>query len=536
MKKVAVTIQMDEKQKEMLRGVCREQYEYRFLDRETFTEASLSDCNIIIGNVPEKYLRNCRKLEWLQLDSAGANTYTVPGVMPKGAYLTNASGAYGLAISEHMIGTLLMLQKKLDRYYSNMKTHEWRDEGNVQSIWGSNTLVVGLGDIGSEFARKMNMLGSRVVGIRKHYSVKPDYVDEVYPMEHLRELLPKADIVAVTLPGTDENIGLFNSGMFELMKDTAYFLNVGRGSIVVTDDLTHALNDGIIAGAAVDVTYPEPLPQNNELWTAENLIITPHVSGKYHLPETLERILNIAVYNLTAYAEGSTLKNIVDFETGYRKFVDNMPASPFSRMPERPVILASASPRRKELLAKADIPFIIMPAQGKEISDAGDPVKRAEQLSKQKAEEVAKKMTNDPHYKDIEYTVLGADTVVYCDGEIMGKPADDKDAERCLKMIQGNTHSVVTGVTIARHHEDGNIDYDTFSERTEVKVYPMSDEQISEYIATGEPADKAGSYGIQGQFARFIESINGDYSNVVGLPIGHVFKKLKSYRTLERKS
>ena len=525
MKKVAVTIPLNEKQRNFLKSTGHgSEYDFHFYDRVSMKPEDFEDAQIIIGNVPVPYLKSCMKLEWLQLDSAGAATYTPEGVMPKGVYLTNATGAYGLAISEHMIGSLLALQKKLLVYYDDMKKHAWTDEGHVTSIWGTTTLVVGLGDIGSEFAKKMNALGSRVLGIRKHYAVKPDFVEEVYPMEDLEELLPQADIVAVTLPGSKEVEKLFDSSKFSLMKKTAYFLNVGRGSIVVTDDLMHALNEGVIAGAAIDVVDPEPLVQTSPLWDADNILITPHVSGQYHLPETLERILRIAAENLRLYADGRPLRNIVDFATGYRKFI---PVPAFPRSKDKPVILASASPRRREMLKRADIPFIIIPAQGEEIVSSSDPVEVSEGLSKQKTEEVIDRMENNPVYDGTEFTVLGADTVVFCNGEIMGKPKDEADAFRCLKMIQGNSHSVITGVTIAAHHFDESVDFNVFHEKTDVTVYPMTDAQINDYIATGEPFDKAGSYAIQGTFSKYIQGINGDYSNVVGLPLGRVFRELK---------
>ena len=539
MKKVAVTLPVDERQKELIMKSAPEGvYEFDFPDRRGLKAEDLSDYNVIIGNVPPEFLKSCRSLEWLQLDSAGATTYTADGIMPAGVCLTNATGAYGLAISEYMIGALLMLQKKLLLYHDNMKKHSWSDEGLVSSIWGSSTLVVGMGDIGSEFARRMHDLGSHVTGIRKHYAVKPDYVDAMYPMEELPSLLKKADIVAVTLPGTAENERLFDAEMFSLMKETAYFLNVGRGSIVVTDDLMHALNDGVIAGAAVDVTDPEPLPQNSQFWNAENLLVTPHVSGQYHLPETLERIVRIAGENLRLYSEGKPLKNIVDFATGYRKFIPG-PAFPRST-DEKPIILASASPRRRELLSRADIPFIIFPAQGEEIINTNDPVEAAQQLSKQKTEEVIDRMESNPVYDGTEFTVLGADTIVFCGDEIMGKPVDRETAFRYLKLIQGNVHSVVTGVTIAKHHFDESVDFNTFYEKTDVTVYPMTDEQIREYISMEESMDKAGAYAIQGRFARFIKGISGDYSNVVGLPVGRVYRELKSMKknqsTLDKKS
>ncbi len=192
----------------------------------------------------------------------------------------------------------------------------------------------------------------------------------------------------------------------------------------------------------------------------------------------------------------------------------------------KPIVLASASPRRRELLTKADIPFIVMPADVDEKTDASVPSEAAEQISYRKAEYVAEKLIKER--KD-SFIVLSADTVVSVEGRILGKPKDEKDAFNVLKELQGRDHEVYTGVTIGIKHPGKDVIYRQFHEKTRVRVYPVSDEQIREYISTGEPLDKAGSYAIQGGFAKYIKSIKGDYNNVVGLPVGRVFKELKQY-------
>ncbi len=193
----------------------------------------------------------------------------------------------------------------------------------------------------------------------------------------------------------------------------------------------------------------------------------------------------------------------------------------------RPLILASASPRRKELLKKADIPFIVMPADIEEVSCAGEPADVAEEISSYKAEYVAEKLIKEK--KQDSFVILSADTIVTVDGKVLGKPKDEEEAFKVLKKLQGREHEVYTGVTIAVKHPGKNVHYKQFHEKTRVKIYPVSDEQIRDYISTGEPLDKAGSYAIQGSFAKYIKSIKGDYSNVVGLPVGRVFKELKQF-------
>ena len=137
-------------------------------------------------------------------------------------------------------------------------------------------------------------------------------------MDKFKDCLQDADIVATCLPGTKETYHLFDREAFLSMKEGAYFINIGRGGAVDTDALANALNSGHLKGAAVDVTEPEPLPKDHPLWKAKNLILTPHVSGGYHLPETLERIVSISAENLKLFMEGKPLNNIVDLATGYR--------------------------------------------------------------------------------------------------------------------------------------------------------------------------------------------------------------------------
>lgn len=182
------------------------------------------------------------------------------------------------------------------------------------------------------------------------------------------------------------------------------------------------------------------------------------------------------------------------------------------------LILASASPRRKELLAKIGLSFDIIPAKGEEIITKESPVEVVMELSQQKAREIAEQQTAD-------CIIIGADTIVAKGETIMGKPKDTADAHRMLAEISGDCHQVYTGVTmIRRGKQEKSV---TFAEKTDVYLYPMSEEEINAYIASGDPMDKAGAYGIQGDFAIHVKGIAGDYYNVVGLPIGRVYQELK---------
>lgn len=186
-------------------------------------------------------------------------------------------------------------------------------------------------------------------------------------------------------------------------------------------------------------------------------------------------------------------------------------------------ILASGSPRRWELLEQAGIHFEVSQARGEEISTKDTPADIVEELSYKKADEVAQRYLEK--YKNDTVVIIGADTIVTYAGEVMGKPRDAADAASMLTKLQGGTHQVYTGVTlIALEHgqKERKRQVITFHEKTDVAMYPMTSEQIAAYVATGEPMDKAGAYAIQGKCAVYIKGINGDYNNVVGLPLARL--------------
>ena len=281
------------------------------------TADDLKDVDVIFGNVQPKLLENTHNIQWVQLGSAGADEY-VPAIK-NGLLVTNATGGYGETISEHILGMLLMLQKKFHVYYDSMKEGIWKRRGEVLGIRGSTTLVVGMGDIGGKFAEKMKMLGAYVIGVRRSDMRKPEWCDELYTMDKLDELLPRADSVVFVLPQSKETAGIMNKSKFALMKEKSIFINVGRGSAVVQEDLIDALNNDKIWGAGIDVATPEPLPVDHPLWSAKNLLITPHTSGGFSLPKNTDDILEIFFDNLKRWQNEEPLWNIVDPETGYAK-------------------------------------------------------------------------------------------------------------------------------------------------------------------------------------------------------------------------
>ena len=199
------------------------------------------------------------------------------------------------------------------------------------------------------------------------------------------------------------------------------------------------------------------------------------------------------------------------------------------------VFLASKSPRRKELLSQIGIEFEILVSDRKEIITSNEPDEVVKELSMQKAYEIERMLlesTNGAIFQSYGtqgydgVIIIGADTVVSKDGIIMGKPDSEEDALNMLKRLQGGSHMVSTGVTMVVYRDNDKKVFN-FAEDTEVYMYEASDDELKEYIATGEPMDKAGSYGIQGIGAKFISGIRGDYNNVVGLPIGRIYQTIK---------
>lgn len=330
-KRALVTIPTGERHRNLLQQAAPG-WEFRFRGTDTLvcapqealpgqpvTQEDVDWAQVILGNVPAAMLHGSPALEWLQTNSAGVEAYIQPGVLAGDTLLTNATGTYGLAIAEHMLGMLLELFKKLELYRDAQKSGAWQSQGAVKAVYGSTVLVLGMGDIGGEFAARCKALGAKVIGVRRSPRPCPEYADEVHLLEDLDSLLPQADVVAVTLPGTDATRGLMSRERLAKMKEGAVLLNVGRGFIVDTEALCDALERGHLSGAGVDVTDPEPLPPTHRLWNIPTAVVTPHISGFYHLRETHERIVDIFLENLRHFQAGEPLRNLVDFATGYRK-------------------------------------------------------------------------------------------------------------------------------------------------------------------------------------------------------------------------
>lgn len=261
-----------------------------------------------------------KNLRWVQNYFVGIDRCTDNELLLEGkVLLTNTKAIPGPGMAEHTMAMMLMLARKMHVYYQQQQKSEWRRLPNagkqVVEVNGKTMLVIGLGGIGRQVAKRAHGLGMRVIATRKISRKGPDYVEYVGLADEMTELAKKADVVVNITPLTEATIGMFNRDFFKAMKPTAFFINIGRGKSVVTEDLVAALNNNEIAGAALDVIDPEPLPANHPLWKLPNVIITPHNSAPSD--QMLQRFWTLVRENLRRYTAGEPMLNVVDINRGY---------------------------------------------------------------------------------------------------------------------------------------------------------------------------------------------------------------------------
>ncbi len=282
--------------------------------------AAVPDAQALMGFCSAEILAAGAGLRWLQLPYAGAERcISLPALKERDILVTNAQRVYGPEIAEHVLAMILAFTRGLNRYIPAQQAGVWeRDLVPEDRLWeldGKTLLVVGLGGIGTEVARLGHGMGMTVLATRNSRRDGPSFVSYVGLAGELPALTPRADIIVNAAPLTAATTGLFDRAFFAAMKPTAYFINVGRGRSVVTDDLVAALEDGLLAGAGLDVTDPEPLPADHPLWRMPGVIITPHVAAGSDLRS--ERLWIVMRENLRRYVAGGHMLSVVDVERGY---------------------------------------------------------------------------------------------------------------------------------------------------------------------------------------------------------------------------
>ncbi|MDX2415974.1 MAG: D-2-hydroxyacid dehydrogenase [Xanthomonadales bacterium] len=279
------------------------------------------DAQAVLGYCDEEMLSGSPGLFWVQVYSAGVERCVANPSMHNGnRLLTNGQRIGSPALAEHSIAMMLMLARGLDVYYANQLSGKWKRETQLDrtdhvELEGRTLLVVGLGGIGTQVAKRGHGLGMRVIATRNSRREGPEYVEYVGLSHELNELAARADVVINTAPLTDQTRGIFNTAFFDAMKPGAFFISVGRGGSTVTGDLVSALRSGSIGGAGLDVTDPEPLPEGHPLWTMPRVIITPHTAGRSD--KGRDRLYLMVKENLRRYLAGEPMLSVVDIERGY---------------------------------------------------------------------------------------------------------------------------------------------------------------------------------------------------------------------------
>ena len=313
-----VTLSLTGEQKNFLEAqVGNNPCEFIYKKNSELKVEDVSDVDFIIGSIPPELLINAKKISWLQIAWAGADSYSDAKILSPEVILTNAVGAYDTAVSEHLLALSFALIRNFGVYIRNMDKHLWHRIKGETSIEGSTILVIGAGNIGKSYAQKVKMLGAKVIAVTRTAKEKISYFDEQHTIEKLEELLPRADIVAMILPGGENTNHIMDAEKLSKLKQGAYLINVGRGNAIDPVALKKVLREGKLGGVALDVTEPEPLPADDELWNFENVIITPHSGGQLFLQSTKDKVFKICAENLYNRINNKPLKNIVNRQLGY---------------------------------------------------------------------------------------------------------------------------------------------------------------------------------------------------------------------------
>ena len=274
----------------------------------------LPKADAAFGTLGQDLLKSADRLTWLQAPAiAPPAGYYYDALVEHPVVVTNFRGIFNDHISAHIMAFVLAFARGFHRYFPRQMRHEWapdRLDTGVVHLPATTALIVGVGGIGAETAVKCAAFGMRVIGVDARRTDRPEGIAELHTPDHLDDLLSQADFVILTIPHTPETEGLMNAERFNRMKPSAFFINIGRGKTTRLDDLVAALIAGRLAGAGLDVFEEEPLPADHALWSAPNVLLTPHTAG--FGPHLDERRLEVIVDNARRFVHGQPLTNVVD--------------------------------------------------------------------------------------------------------------------------------------------------------------------------------------------------------------------------------
>ena len=288
------------------------------LDQFEEAKACVQDCEILYAHSPDLLRAAPATLKWYCCSFAGVDPYCKdPAIFANPDCILTNSNVYGVTIAEHVVMVTLMLLRRMPEYEEVVRNRSWSNQLPIRSIRDNEFTILGTGNIGVNVAERVRGMGAaKITGLSRSGKPHPAF-DEVHPIADLDKVLPDTKILVMALPGTAETIHILNRERIALLPKDAYIINVGRGTAIEQEPLIEALNEGRIAGAALDVMDPEPLPHDHPLWSAKNLILTPHVSGNMTLGYTCDTNVAMFCEDLKNYAAGKPLNGFVDRTKGY---------------------------------------------------------------------------------------------------------------------------------------------------------------------------------------------------------------------------
>ena len=274
------------------------------------------DVDIFYGYCSEDIFPHLPNIKWIQASSAGMDRHMYPAIRESDVILTNAAGLYATHVADQAFALLLGLARGIHDSVRNQDKHQWGGgKSPMIEIDGFKIGIVGMGGIGMQMAKRAKGFDMHVSAVDAYRTDKPDNVDELMPMDRLSDMMSRVDVVMIACPLTEETRGLINVDNLSVMQPTAFFINVARGPIVNEPDLIEILRAGKIAGAGLDVTEIEPLPEESPLWDFDNVIISPHSAGGSQ--HRMRRVTEFFLDNLERYLKGEELKNVVNKQLGF---------------------------------------------------------------------------------------------------------------------------------------------------------------------------------------------------------------------------
>jgi phosphoglycerate dehydrogenase-like enzyme len=316
--KIVSTAKMSDRHQTNLRENYQ-MHEFSFYDNMEATPLeALEKVEILVTygeDLTPDIIKKMPGLTWIQVLSAGLELMPFEELIERRIQVTNAKGIHRIPMAEYTMSMILQLSRKHYSFYDLQKEGIWDRSLRVDEVYGKTLGILGLGAIGSEIAKRAQAFGMRVLGMRRSEGEAPEYVDELISFKEKEKFFRESDFLVVLLPLTQHTANFVGHEELQMMKSSAYLINIARGQVVNEEELLHALKEEKIAGAVLDVFTEEPLPSDHPFWQTERLILTPHVSGRS--PHYMQRAIEIFRENLSKYPEDGDMINMIQLDKGY---------------------------------------------------------------------------------------------------------------------------------------------------------------------------------------------------------------------------